>query len=782
MRRERLDLNFGWRYSADFKPEYIRPEFKDTAFRLVDLPHTVAEWREGAYEADCGKVTCYRKMFLLPETMKGRRFILHFEGIMGCAAVFVNGKSVCAHKGGYTPFECDVTEAIGENIRNEEILIAVIVDSNEREDTAPYGGGGVLHDGGIYREIWLEATDKEYIEEYRMTTGLEKDQWYIDVVGRLSIPDRREVKINLYDGDKKLGAKVVFAENHQFETHWQPALKLEPWSPESPKLYHIEIAVEEDDCISGQIGFRHAEFRPDGFYLNGERVKLIGFTRRQLYARAGAAASRSMQWEDAALLKRLGCNFVRTGGYPPSQVFLDACDEMGIMVFDEMPGCGYIGNDEWQECLLENLRELVMRDRSRTCVILWSGRIPYTSEDSPLTQKALSVIRSLDNTRKIGGVRSVGGQLSIPEDVYCFDDCTGSDNGLEKKKNVFRQKVPYLVAGHTGGRLRSSAWDENSVLLEQALAHAKALNTAYGDSDIVGFCGGDLSDYPAHSSDGYPGGICRSGVTDCSRLQKPAAYVYRSQNENGDFLELVPGMNRGTYYAFTNCEKIRVKRGGKSIAEYLPASKQYAWLPHPPIIIDDIIGEQPCTEDGIEAKDLPGFKTLINSLVKEKQLPHDARIKSASAAATRFKISGEELVRLCDKYCAILNGAVPLTFEGIKKGRPVCIRVLSCADSAALRIDCDRSELISDAAYDSVRVELNAVDGSGNILRDRSDAVSVDIEGSIEVIGSRIFALRAGSAVFHVRTKGGKGAARVKISTEALGSHSIDLEVVRTRK
>lgn len=783
MCRERLDLNFGWRFSADFRPEYIRPDFKDTAFRLVDLPHTVAEWRDDVCDTDCRRVTCYRKMFLLPETMKGRRLVLHFEGVMGCTAAFVNGRSVCAHKGGYTPFECDITEVIGENVRNEEILIAVIVDSNEREDTAPYGGGGILHDGGIYREVWLEATDKEFIEEYQMTTGLEKEQWFIDVSGRLSVPQRREVKINLYDGDRKLGAKVIFAENGQFSTHWQPSLKLEPWSPGTPKLYRVEIAVEDGDSTISELGFRQAEFRTDGFYLNGERVMLVGFTRNQIYSRAGAAASRSMQWDDAAMLRRLGCNFVRTGGYPPSRSFLDACDGLGIMVMDEVPGCGFVGNDEWQECLLDNLRELVLRDRSRTCVIMWSGRVPYTPEDSALAQRILTEIKKLDPTRAVGGVRAAGGQTAIAEDVYCFDDCTGADNGLEKKKNVYKPKAPYLIAGHSGGRIQASRTDDNALLLEQALAHAKALNTACGDPEIIGFCGGDLSDYPVHSTDGYPGGVCRSGVADCSRITKPAACVYRSQREDEDFLEIIPGTVSGTFYAFTNCEKIRVKRDGKSIAEYLPARKQYAHLPHPPIVIDDIIGDQPCVEDGIEQKELAGFRTLIASMRKDMHLPQDARIKSAATAAARYKISGEELVRLCDKYCAIQNGTAPLTFEGLKKGRPVCIRVICAADeSAALRISCDRSELISEAAYDCIRVELTAVDGSGNVITSRCDAVSAEVDGSIEVVGSRLFALKAGSAVFYVRSKGGKGPARVKLSTEALGNHTIDFEVVRTRK
>jgi len=782
MRRERLDLNFGWRYSADFRPEYIRPDFKDTAFRLVDIPHTVAEWRSGAFEGDCRNVTCYRKMFLLPESMKGRRLVLHFEGVMGCAAAFVNGKPVCAHKGGYTPFECDVTEAIGENVRGEEILISVVVDSTEREDTAPYGSAGMIHDGGIYREVWLEATDKEYIAEYQMSTFLEKEQWTLEVSGRLSFPDRREIKVNLYDGEKKLGAKVIFSENHGFSVRWQPALKLEPWTPDTPKLYRVEIAVEDDDCIENRIGFRHAVFRPDGFWLNDVKTVLVGFARSQIYARAGAAAPYVMQKDDVLLLKRLGCNIVRTGGYPFSQGFLDACDELGVMVYDEMPGNGYVGGSDWQDCLIDNLSELVLRDRSRTCVVLWSAKVPYSPEGDALSQRAMSAVRKLDSARQIGGVRSVGGQLGVDEDVFCLDDCSGSDYGLEKKKNIYKPKIPYMIVGHSAARLEALPDGNDRELLDQALAHAKVLNCAMGDSDIIGFFGGDLSDYPVHRGEGHIGAICRSGITDCSRGLKPAAHLYRSQIDDEDVLELFREEGTGKIYAFTNCERVRIKRGGKSVAEYLPAKKQYPNLAHPPVIIDDLIGDQPCVEDGIEHKELANFKALLVSMYKETGLPRDARLKSAASAAVRFKISGEELVRLCDKYAAVFSGASPVTFEGIKKGRPVCVRVLSDADCAVLRVSCDRSELLSDVSYDCLRVELTAEDGSGNILRSRNDAVSVELDGSIEMIGSRLFALSAGTAVFHVRTKGGKGPAKIKITTEALGSHSVDLEVVRTKK
>ena len=782
MCRERLNLNFGWRFSADFKPEYIRTDFKDTAFRLVDLPHSVSEWSSTVSERDCQKVTCYRKMFLLPPEMKGRRLALHFEGVMGCAAVFVNGRSVCAHKGGYTPFECDITEAIRENVRDEENLITVVVDSTEREDTAPYGSRGTLHDGGIYREIWLEATDKEYIYDAHLRTYLEDGQWGLECAGEISVPERREIKIYLCDGDKKLAAKVIFAENGRFSTRWLPTLRLEPWSVEAPRLYRIIITIGDEDSMEYSIGFRHIEFRPDGFYLNEKKLRLLGFVRNQLYSRLGAAATASQQREDVKLLKRLGCNFVRTGGCPPSIHFLDACDELGLMVFDEMPGCGYIGGEEWKACLIENLRELVKRDRSRTCVIMWSPRVADTPDDAAFNSEAAAAIKELDPYRPTGGVRSVPGQTAVPESVYCFDDCTGAESGLERKKNVFRPKQTYMIAGHVGGRSQAGA-NESLLLIEQALLHARALNTAMGDPDIAGFCGGDLSDHPVHGDIFCEGGVCRSGITDGPRVAKPVAFVYEAQSSTSFFLELFPGIGSSTaIYAFTNCDSVLLKRDGKLVAEFRPDAKQYPHLPHPPIVIDDFIGRLPCSEDGVEVKELAGLKAQFAAMSKERYLPPDLQLRSAGAVAARFKMSAEELVRLYNKYCADAKGSAVFTFEGLHNGSTVCTRTLAPVTESGLRIACDKTHLVSDASYDTTRIELTAVDGSGNRLRDRIDAVAVDVDGSIEVIGSRIFSLCAGSAVFYVRTRGGKGSAKVKITTESLGSYSVQLDVSRTNK
>ncbi|MBE6754102.1 MAG: hypothetical protein E7559_07125, partial [Ruminococcaceae bacterium] len=210
--REVLNLNFGWRFAPEFRQEYARNDFKDSAFRLVDIPHVMTDTPMNyVSETPFQRIACYRKMFMLPKSMRGKRLVLHFDGVMGCAAVFVNGKPVCAHKGGYTPFSCEITDDITEVINDGENLITVAVDSTEREDTAPYGDmGDTLHFGGIYREVWLEAFEDIYVSDVRVVTRIDSDgKWVLDIAGRLSDKKEAEVRMYLYDGESALAGKFL---------------------------------------------------------------------------------------------------------------------------------------------------------------------------------------------------------------------------------------------------------------------------------------------------------------------------------------------------------------------------------------------------------------------------------------------------------------------------------------------------------------------------------------------------------------------------------------------
>ena len=165
-------------------------------------------------------------------------------------------------------------------------------------------------------------------------------------------------------------------------------------------------------------GFREAQFRRDGFYLNGRKLKIRGLNRHQCFPYVGYAMPESMQKRDADLLKReLGVNAVRTSHYPQSHYFLDRCDELGLLVFTELPGWQHIGDAAWKEQAVENVRDMVRQYRNHPSVILWGVRINESQDDDGFYAETNRVARSLDPSRQTGGV-SANKKSSLLEDVY----------------------------------------------------------------------------------------------------------------------------------------------------------------------------------------------------------------------------------------------------------------------------------------------------------------------------------------------------------------------------
>ncbi len=790
--RDILNLNSGWRFSPDFKPEYTHPDFKDTAFRLVDLPHVITTTSEGyVNERIFRRVTCYRKMFILPDEMKKRRLILHFDGVASCVATFVNGKPVCAHKGGFTPFSCDITNEISEYIKGGDNLITVVVDSTEREDTAPFGGpSDMLYYGGLYREVRLEAVDDIYVVDAFVRTTSAANGWILDVDGQLS-GGGAKVTLSLFDGTQKLVSDAFVSTEDCFSRQLSVSNVIQPWSVDSPKLYKLVVTLDSGDEYTRMIGFRTVEFKPEGFFLNGQRVQLTGLARNQSYPRVGWAMPAAAQRQDADLIKELGCNVVRTMHCPPSKHFLDRCDEIGLLVLDEMPGYRYVGNAEWQEAAERNLEELIVRDRNHPSVIMWSTRVEEGPETPEFYARTADIARRLDGTRPITGLRNAP-VAEFAEDVFCFNDfsCNASAPGLEKKKNVIKAKVPYLVTGHTGVRYPAKDNDSEAVRLEQALRHAKVLDAAYGDPECCGVIGCTLADMNVPKTLGENDNIAYYGVVGSNRVKKLAAYVYQSQSDAQPVLELSGSLSGGGYpnsicpgiYAFTNCDSVRVHRNGKIIGEFTPDRKKYPNMPHPPVYINDFIGDLLVSEEGIDAREAAAVKAEMMSMQREGVFSSaDLRAKGGMSFS-RSKSVIDAAYRLYDKYIANSFGGASFTFEGIRSGEVVRSIVLEPVAQTGIRVTASTKELHSNETYDCARIELTAVDQNGNRLYDCYDAVSVECDGSVEVIGSKLFSLSGGAAAFYVRTKGGKGPAKVKITTESFGKHIVELNVIRSVK
>ena len=217
----------------------------------------------------------------------------------------------------------------------------------------------------------------------------------------------------------------------------------------------LNAAGQPIDRKQVTFGFRTAEFRADGFYLNGKKTFLRGLNRHQSYPYIGYAAPESLQREDARILQEeLHCTAVRTSHYPQSQYFLDECDRRGLLVFTELPGWQHIGDDNWKDAACEMLREMLLQNRNHPSIILWGVRINESVDDDTFYTRTNKIAHQLDPSRATSGVRYLE-KSHLLEDVYAYNDFShnGVTPGAKPKKDVTPDMGKALLISECNGHM-----------------------------------------------------------------------------------------------------------------------------------------------------------------------------------------------------------------------------------------------------------------------------------------------------------------------------------------
>ena len=397
---EHYDWNDGWLFAPTFDPAIVRPECTGVELEPVRLPHTVKTLPYNyCNENEYQRVSGYRREFFAPKEWQGRTVLLTFGAVAHDATVFCNGRRVFHHGCGYTAFTVDLTESL---LLGQKNVVAVRCDSREDLNIPPFGGQiDFLTYGGIYRAVSLDVKEPAYLRDIFIEAQAEGDfRIYSSTVGEtIGCTLQAEIRSPagsraLYSGE--LSLPIVGTLNG-----------VHPWSVEHPFLYTLTVRLIRPgtsglpdrvlDEKSTRFGFRTIQFVAGGFYLNGQRVELRGLNRHQSYAYQGYAMPDSIQQLDAQLLKKqLGCNAVRTSHYPQSPAFLDACDELGLLVFVEMPGWQHIGDEAWQAQALQNCREMVCQCRNHPSVFLWGVRVNGSSDNEAFYKRTNEAVHRLD--------------------------------------------------------------------------------------------------------------------------------------------------------------------------------------------------------------------------------------------------------------------------------------------------------------------------------------------------------------------------------------------------
>jgi beta-galactosidase len=647
-----------------FCPEQVAHDVPDDRFEVVTLPHTNKLFSQRFVDnRDYQFVSTYRKRFAVTEHMSGRQIFIDFDGAMLVCSAYLNGAPLGVHKGGYTPFSFEITEHVtpGENV------LTVYVDATENKAIPPYGNlVDFLTFGGLYRDVFLRIVEPCHIvhafarpTDVLTNPGLECDVQLAQSTAGLSI------EAILKDAEGGIVARQTHvAGSNQITIVFPEVGPVTLWSLENPTLYHLVLVLSHNgasiDQVTVRFGFRSAEFRSDGsFVLNGKPMKLFGLNRHQTYPYIGGAAPARLQQLDADILKsELGCNIVRTSHYAQSPHFLNRCDEIGLLVFEEIAGWQHVGNEGWQSLVLQNLQAMIVRDRNHPSIILWGVRINESPDHDDLYTQTNALARELDPTRPTGGVRNFIDSRFL-EDVFTLNDFT---DGIQSPR-----VRPHLITEFSGHMFPAKSWDHEERRVAHALVHAHKHNLQMGHPDVAGAIGWCAFDYHTHQEFGSGDRVCYHGVMDIYRLPKMAAYFYRSQKSPSDEVVLYAATNwtRGDrsgggnnpLTVFSNCEEIEVLIGEQSHGRFTPDYVQYPHLNHPPFVVR---WPEPYDPWSIESCDLTVLGFINGQLSAEHTIAvdHVPDRLCVKAHTIQLRPDGMDMariaVRIVDRYGNVL--------------------------------------------------------------------------------------------------------------------------------
>ena len=635
--------------------------------QAVRLPHTCREVPlHYATPADYEMVCGYRKRFRVPPVQAAPRLFVRFDGAAHQAVVRVNGRVAGQHRGGYTGFAVEITDLVD---REGENLLTVQLDTREDPTIPPFGFViDYLTYGGLYREVWLEATAESRLTDLFVYTPTLQEavvQWTAELT-----PAAAAVRIRLETTEGTLLAEQTApaAETGKMQLSVPEA---QPWDTEHPVLHHavaelLNAAGQPIDRKQVTFGFRTAEFRADGFYLNGKKTFLRGLNRHQSYPYIGYAAPESLQREDARILQEeLHCTAVRTSHYPQSQYFLDECDRRGLLVFTELPGWQHIGDDNWKDAACEMLQEMLLQNRNHPSIILWGVRINESVDDDAFYARTNKIAHQLDPSRATSGVRYLE-KSHLLEDVYAYNDFShnGTTPGAKPKKDVTPDMGKALLISECNGHMYpTKPFDDGPHRQEHALRHVRVQNAAYASGEHAGCFGWCMFDYQTHKDFGSGDRICYHGVLDSFRNPKLAAAVYASQGDADPVLAVSSSMDigdnpagqLGTAYVFSNAQQVKLYKNDV----FVTALRRSEWtaLPHPPFVMDDTIGELLETQEHFSPSKAAAVRDCLLAAGKYglAGLPLAYKVKFGWCML-RYKMAFEDGVALYGKYVGNWGG------------------------------------------------------------------------------------------------------------------------------
>jgi len=754
-----FSLNTNWLLGGQYTAGSETRFHHDSDFEPVTMPHTVTplSWQNWDYSA-WQQVWIYRRHFngapLLDRARPGHRILVDFDGVMVNATVVINDHAVATHQGGYLPFSAELTG----RVTGDDNLLAVVVDARCLP-VPPVGVGrgpssvDFFQPGGIYRDVRLRVLPPVFLADLSaQPADVLGSQPRVDIECAVDSAATGTAEgtllVQLLDGPRQIAtrATTVKVDGRGLDTVRLSLSGFGPvslWSPDSPKLYTVLATLNfpglGHHVLSRRIGFREASFRPEGFFLNGQRLQLFGLNRHQLYPYAGMAMGARVQRKDAEILKNdFNCNMVRCSHYPQSPAFLDACDELGLLVWEEAPGWHNVSTaPAWQDAVVRDVRDMIIRDRSRPSVIIWGTRLNETKDFPGLWAATRKAARELDPTRPSSGAMADHETATFDEDVFAYNDYRIDGKTGNVTPRAPFPGLPYLVTEAVGVesvKPQHFAWtDPPAWLARQAAMHGQAQSQARSHSGYAGLLGWAGFDYSSMLGPG-PYDIKWAGVADGFRIPKPGAAIYQSQADPAVHPVIIPVFfweaagavpaPAPTAMIASNCDRLEIFIGSTHVASARPASgsPMFSGLAHPPFLVH-----------------FP------------KRLP---------------------------------NPVPDLLIQGFVGGRLAARAQMSAhpaGDALAMAVD---DTVISADGSDATRAVFRAIDRYGNQRRYRSGEVALNLSGPAMLVGDDPFAFGqyGGLGAVWIRSLAGQpGAITLTASHPLLGQAEIQLRSERAK-
>ena len=640
-KRQKINFNDNWQTcnQEDVNPSQKSVPVDDSYsfhdWQTVNLPHTafieplvISEPRVG--------ISWYKKDFTAKHDWKNRKIFIEFESVMQKAEVWLNGKLLITHTGGYLPFSIDISNEIIYNKSNRLIVKTDNHDDPEVPPGKPIKKLDFCYYSGIYRNVSIIICDRLYftdpVQANRPASG-GIHVWYPEVTAQMATvavsahirndfdhARNFELSYVLFD---KTGASVTLKSSQEItieansEKTILEKLQVEMpdlWHPNHPDLYTLKVGIVENnslnDIISTKIGIRKFELARKQFMINGEPLLFVGTNRHQEYPYIGNALSDNAQYRDAVKIKEAGFNIVRLSHYPQSPAFMNACDELGILTIAAIPGWQFTGNETFMQHSYQDARDLIRRDRNHASVAMWELSLNETPMQDNFMQQMVTIANRESPDSKLitcGWINKfydvwipARQHAKAPDYWKKYDGETALFTGEYGDWEYFAQDAGLNQTGYAGlkGDERTSRQLRGAGekrLLQQAANFQEAhndnlMNPHLGDANWLMF------DY----NRGYSPEIESSGIMDIFRLPKFSYYFYRSQNHslnpatikgNGPTVKIASYWNETSDFhalkVYSNCDEIALYLNNRLI-ERITATRDIisGQLPYPPFIFN----------------------------------------------------------------------------------------------------------------------------------------------------------------------------------------------------